>query len=277
MTESLMHKQLKHIYLSFVVLFATIGLTGCASTRQNAPRVMEETAPPNKALIIVERTSSVMGGAIAIKVSDNGTGVGKLGPGGKLSWLREPGLMDLFFNDFGKSLCVDSGGVYRYTVGLGKGNNLLSSPGIGITRETARHSPEDSLVFFRFRTSYTQNKAVILKSLKIVNIKTGKLTDMAVDVLGNARDWNAAYLPVGEYFIPGFEVDALEMNGQSWSNYRIRAEFAVTKPNVGVYVGDITLDGGRVTVGRDSSAAHQFLEKNMKPLSYCESLITVNQ
>ena len=95
------------------IILAGLFLTGCAafqtSTTQNLPTVIDEKPTANKALIIVEGTPSY-GSLIklyAIKLRDDKTLVGKVGPNGKLMWLRDPGRMVLTLGDdlYGTDWC----------------------------------------------------------------------------------------------------------------------------------------------------------------------------
>jgi hypothetical protein len=84
---------------SFVLIAIAVLFAGCASTQQYHSTL---TAPDTsavagvkpsvgKAKICVLRRSSILGAGIAIKITDSGRLVGRIGSGGKLIWEREPG------------------------------------------------------------------------------------------------------------------------------------------------------------------------------------------
>jgi hypothetical protein len=139
----------KSICLASLVL-AELFLAGCAgvqtSTTQNLPMVAVEKPTPNKALVTVEGTPSFAGiyKLYAVEVYDNATLVGKLGPQGKLTWLREPGRMVLTLGDsvYGGDWClgrvhtVAAGEPYRFHVECSASLVYsIAGPGVSIEDE----------------------------------------------------------------------------------------------------------------------------------------------
>lgn len=95
--------------------------TGCAafqtSTTQIPPKVVKEKPTADKALIIVDGSESWAGMAklYAVEVFDNKISVGKVGPHGKLVWLRDPGTMELKLNPgAGRYITVKAGETYQF-------------------------------------------------------------------------------------------------------------------------------------------------------------------
>ena len=131
------------------LILAGLLLTGCAalqtSTTQNLPVVAEAKPSANKVLVTVEGTPSYSGiiKLYAIKVYDNKTLVGKVGPNGKLVWLRDSGRMVLTLGDdsvYGANWClgrvhtVAAGETYNFNIKC-KGGQLYSIAGPGISIE----------------------------------------------------------------------------------------------------------------------------------------------
>lgn len=85
----------KNFYLPFLLgmlIFVSAVSTGCTSTRQFVPLPDQDVAleNPNAVRIYVLRPT-VFGGAVKMKVFDNGKSIGETLGGGYLSWEREPG------------------------------------------------------------------------------------------------------------------------------------------------------------------------------------------
>lgn len=294
-----------HRICSLGLTVATIlGLVGCASTSQIVPKVSDEKPPSDKALIVVERSSTPVGFAIKNSVHDNNRFVGSLNVGGKLSWLRDPGRMDLSFfgpwgyavesvgtattssveksgadvvgaaqRKLGKSLTVLAGEKYYFKIG----NNLLTGfqmdgPGVPIDGNLKYTPRGDSLVFFRFLPN--ESKGLV----RILNLKTEQVFLIDINhTAGKNNSWLALYLPLGEYHVSEHEVS--EKNGYSTvvSKTPINAEFTITKPNCGIYVGDITVTSHGIYIGKDPVAAREFLQQNSQDLPYIECLMLINQ
>lgn len=105
------------------VVLAGLFFTGCAafqtSTTQISPKVTGEKPTAEKALIVVEGSDSWAGmiKLYACAVFDNQTPVGKVGPHGKLKWLRDPGPMELKLKPgAGRYLTVAAGESYQFKV-----------------------------------------------------------------------------------------------------------------------------------------------------------------
>ncbi len=117
-------------------------LTGCAPTTQSPSQVSAEKPTSDKALVIVERESQVLGGGVTVNVFDNKTIAGKLGSGGKLAWLCAPGQRDIEIDDLGgaallpewgkakngRRLTVKAGQTYHYKFNVNVA--MLEGPGI---------------------------------------------------------------------------------------------------------------------------------------------------
>ena len=119
-------------------------LSSCSvPSKQILPIASEEKTVPNKSLIIVERSSTAVGGMVSCQVYDNSTHVGDLGPGGKLVWLRDPGPMNITIDvDYnlpgssgilGRNLTVSAGKRYYYNFNVDRfvafNNFKLDGPG----------------------------------------------------------------------------------------------------------------------------------------------------
>jgi len=110
------------IFLSGCVLAGMI-LSGCStfqtSTSQSLPVAAGEKPVSGKALILVDGSDS-WGGIFklyAVKIYDNKTFVGKVGPHGKLAWERNPGSMNVSIESLiGRTVAVKAGGTYRYRI-----------------------------------------------------------------------------------------------------------------------------------------------------------------
>lgn len=78
------------------IMFCGLLLAGCAGTTQYVPLPNQQNVvdEPSKARIYVIRPT-VFGGAVAMKVSDNGKVVGKTYGKSFISWEREPGMFTL--------------------------------------------------------------------------------------------------------------------------------------------------------------------------------------
>lgn len=285
---------LKHTFrIWWSVLLAAVFLCGCASTEQVLPKPSEEKPTANKALIIVEPLSQSALGMARSNIYDNDRLVGKLGSGGKLVYLRDPGPMKIGVADSGwymagqytgRSLAVVAGEQYRYEFGYQSTGLVFDGPGVPINNATKRQSPEDSLVLFRIfqkdpkgfviADGYTTKEAV-----RIMNIKTGKLILLNVNPLGKETPWLALYLSPGEYYVSTYEIvrpGGVTYGSTLTTTYKINAEFAITKPNVSVYVGDITFSGDKKLVSKDSDAAREFLKQNSMRLPYTEAIMELN-
>ena len=70
-------------------------LVGCASTKQLALPPSASQPPDEQAMIIVKRSSSLVGGALSLRIADGSQQIGKVGVGGTVSWVRPPGLLAL--------------------------------------------------------------------------------------------------------------------------------------------------------------------------------------
>ena len=131
-------------------LAAELFLTGCAafqtSTTQNLPTVADGKPTANKALITVEGGPSYSGMTklYAVKVYDNKTLVGRVGPHGKLVWQRDPGRMVLTLGDdsvYGSNWClgrvhtVAASQTYNFKIGNKGILYSITGPGISIEDE----------------------------------------------------------------------------------------------------------------------------------------------
>jgi len=105
-------------FIAVLLLFAS-----CASTQQyeraagsSEANVFSDLLPSSgKAKIYVMRRSSIFGAAIAIKISDTGRPVGKVGSGGVIAWERGPGQVVLgasASNESNITLTVKEGEVF---------------------------------------------------------------------------------------------------------------------------------------------------------------------
>ena len=68
---------------------------GCASTSQFVPTTSQAAMADDKVLVKVTRNNVLYGAARGITVIDNEQPIGKVGPGGSLSWERSPGKLAL--------------------------------------------------------------------------------------------------------------------------------------------------------------------------------------
>jgi len=288
-----------------LAIAAMLGLTGCAgmqtSTTQILPAVVEEKPTSDKALIVVEGSDSWAGmiKLYAVDMYDYKTLVGKLGPHGKLTWLRDPGLVDLLIESEkdanwapGRSFSVKAGESYHCKIECSSSVVYsIAGPGIPIDGETRRHSLDDSLVFLKVLPA--------AGTLRIGNIKTGKVTSVVPQK--GLSPWLAFYLPVGEYNVltcdyssagydsvqqstPNFDfqphgiiIMTVPLPHAKTTTCKINAEFAITKTNVAVYIGDLSISGDKMHISKESDAARAFLEQNLKELPYNESLMKFNQ
>jgi hypothetical protein len=135
------------------MVFLLLGLGGCASTRQYAlPE--QEKAPSARAIATIEvfRPSQFVGGAVGIRIEDGEKEIGRLGPGGVLSWQRPAGYMELraYYFASGSSLYADlpvtvsENAVYRFKCFM---SASLMNPQIKLELVEVReagHMPHDS-------------------------------------------------------------------------------------------------------------------------------------
>ena len=287
-----MKQILKHTFrVWWSVLLATGFLCGCTSTEQVLPKPSEEKPTSTKALIVLEKAPFLVGGGIRHMVYDNHRFVGKVGPSGKLVWLRDPGLMDLQIREESPSpyivpigsrcLAVEAGESYCYKLPRqgfeGPGNSTIlsevkyySSLPMG-----GNQSNEGSLVFFRFfpKTFFQEYW------LTITDIHTEKSIGFYFFPYYNKDSWAALYLPPGEYNVLRCESYGAS-GGAAFTlkrKDRINAEFSVTKPNVGVYIGDITFSAEKFSISRDSNAARDFFMQSGIKLPYTEAIMELNR
>jgi hypothetical protein len=78
------------------LFLVTALLTGCATATTVcplSPRAL--TNSPGSATITVKRSGSILGGASTAGIQDGSTRIGILGPGGQLTWHRDPGYVAL--------------------------------------------------------------------------------------------------------------------------------------------------------------------------------------
>lgn len=272
------------------VLLAAGFLCGCASTTQVLPRPTEEKPTANKALIVVERASTTFGndggggGGVGNKVYDNNKLVGTLAKGGKLVWLRNPGLMDIkidghplvpFLDNSGRGLAVAAGESYRYEIKCYASTGFtFNGPGIPTSNYSAEYqSSEGSLIFFRFFPIHKHNKGGGL--IVLVDVKTGKHIQVDNDPHGKKDPWVVLYLPPGEYNV--LRYDYFSVSGSGLLYHRVDAEFTVTKTNVGIYVGDIRFSDGKFSISQDSNAAREFLKQTEIKLPYTEAIMALKR
>ena len=136
------------------LVFAGLFLAGCAafqtSTTQTLPVIAQETPPSDKAMIIVDGTDS-FGGIVKLYAAgmyDNQTFVGKVGPHGRLAWLRNPGRMDLSINHaVSRRATVLAGKTYHYKLNCGSDliysiDDLMSLESLLAVRATAATKPD---------------------------------------------------------------------------------------------------------------------------------------
>jgi hypothetical protein len=270
-----------------VVLLATGVLCGCASTTQVIPIPSVEKPTSNKALIVVERYSSTVGGAVGMEVYDNNTFVGKMGPGGKLAWLRDPGLMNIHFGGIGdlgatpgKCFPVKAGKSYHYNLKMGVS---FEFEGPGVPTRTIGQASEGALVFFdgAFPTGVKvlwSLSPAQKRALTIANIKTGKTIEYYL-LPREEQSHIVLFLPLGEYCILKY---AAYKDGGTYTateEYNINAEFSITKPNVSVYAGSISVspDKEKPVIRKDSVAAREFLKQKNIDLPYTEAMMELNE
>ena len=74
-----------------IVVSAVFLVSGCANTMKFNNNLTKATSSPNTATIKVSRSSSWLAGAHVFGIQDGTTKIGELGPGGELTWYREPG------------------------------------------------------------------------------------------------------------------------------------------------------------------------------------------
>jgi len=142
----MLHRKTCLLFLGLAGLF----LAGCAafqtSTTQNLPLATEGKPSASQALITIEGTPSYSGlvKMYAISVYDNKTLVGKVGPNGKLVWLRDPGRMVLTLgvdSVYGADWClgrihtVEAGKTYTFKVQSAGLRYAIAGPGISIEAE----------------------------------------------------------------------------------------------------------------------------------------------
>jgi TolB-like protein len=77
------------------LLILTLFLGGCASTSQSIPRRMSDMPKSELTTVSIKRQSSLWGAALRMMVYDGSRLVGRLGPGGTLTWERPVGNMVL--------------------------------------------------------------------------------------------------------------------------------------------------------------------------------------
>jgi hypothetical protein len=274
------------------VLLATGFLCGCASTKQFVPKPSVEKPTSDKALIVIERSSAYLEGVTGVRVYDNNKFIGEIGAGGKMVWLRNPGLMNIQVgNDINgpigsKYFTAKAGESYRYNIV--KLHNL-DGPGIDtlcynyrgniITDRKEDQIPEGSLVFFggafpiKVRVIGVQ-LAASQGVLTIVDVKTGK----SIEVPFEGQKQIALFLPLGEYCILKYTTYKDGGTYSTWKTYDINAEFSITKPNVGVYVGNITVSSdNKPFISKDSTAAREFLRQINIDLPYTEAIMETNR
>jgi len=276
-------------FLINLIFLVITGLSGCASTTQILPRVTEEKPTLDKALIIVERGLFAGSTGFCCNVYDNNTLVGSLGQGGKLAWLRDPGPMDIQYEDWwmkiGRRLAVTAGEKYYYKI------EPLGMDGLGIPiNNNMKLQPtlETPLVFFR--VLYVLSDRVLFDNnfgMKQKNFSSGILSIQNIldseskwylTVSDNA-EWMTVYLPVGEYYISEFYLEIGNTLKVTTITIPINAKFAVNRTNAGIYIGDLMLSEEKymVSIQKDSEAARLFLEKDSKDwrkgLPYTESMM----
>lgn len=152
------------------VVLAGLFLTGCAafqtSTTQIPPKLSEEKPTADKALIIVEGSDSWAGmiKLYACAVFDNQTPVGKVGPHGKLVWLRDPGLMEIKLNPgAGRILKVAGGEKYQFKVECN--SSLIYSfagPGVPINQ-----LPKQNAAYIKHKIETTLGVANCVNSMVV--------------------------------------------------------------------------------------------------------------
>ena len=134
----------------FWVGITSVLLSGCAafqtSTTQNLPLVTSDAPPPEKAMIVVDGSSSWAGmfKLYAVKLYDNKVFVGKVGPHGKMAWLRDPGPMDISIQGvIGRRTTAEAGKTYHYKI---DGTGLIYSvmgPGTAFNYANQQQSSGD--------------------------------------------------------------------------------------------------------------------------------------
>lgn len=305
---------MKHILkktfrVGWSVLLVTGFLCGCASTKQVLPKPAVEKPTPNKALIVMEYPPAMVWDFLGLKVYDNNKLVGKIGPDGKLVWLRDPGLMNITLGGPycetlpGKCFAVKAGKSYHYNTKLVvvDGNMIFGGP--GVPTRTIGQPAEGALVFFE--GSFPTEVKVLWslspaqRKLTIANIKTGKTVECYLP--REKQSHISLFLPPGEYCI--LKCSAYQDGGTytATEEYNINAEFSVTKPNVAVYVGSISVSrkkeknltetalllvkgqsfdssaGEKPVIRKDSAAARKFLKQTNMDLPYTEAIMELNE
>lgn len=81
---------LMRVFLCIVFLFAC----GCATSHQETTSVIKDSGFP-ASVITVTRPNQFIGGGVPFKIYDDTNYIGKLGPGGKLSWKRHSDFVTL--------------------------------------------------------------------------------------------------------------------------------------------------------------------------------------
>ena len=291
---------------------AGLFLTGCTSTKQFLPKVTDERPTSDKALIIVERSSEMSGGALCNNVYDNKTPVGKLGPSGRLVWLRDPGPMELLINgegayagcklmydhwwqaaqggQAGRTITVEAGKRYDYKLNaideMGNIDIVVADAGLpygfilgglGIPLKTKEQSERgDALVILRLLSDSFNNDVLGLHKigLDMVDVKTGKAWGLFPTP---SKPWRMFYLPVGEYNFTEYYEMSSDFQRIVSTTYKVNAEFSVTKTKSAIYIGDLYISKGKPRIGKDSDAARVFLKENSKELPYSETELKFNE
>jgi hypothetical protein len=123
-----------HFVLGGLPLLAVVALSSCGlPSTQISPKATGEQPPAGKCLIIAERSTASLGAWANNDVFDNNHKVGSLGAGGKISWLRGPGTMNLLFCGPGSYERIGTGsllfGVYEKNGDGGAGRRVACVAG----------------------------------------------------------------------------------------------------------------------------------------------------
>ena len=109
-------------------------VTGCASTMKFNNNLTKATSSPNAATIKVSRSSSWAAGAPVFGIQDGTTKIGELGPGGELTWYREPGYVAIItsLGSYSPShviiFPVEAGKTYELSTHMHFGRLMSSAP-----------------------------------------------------------------------------------------------------------------------------------------------------
>ena len=89
---SICRRKLRGSISGLSIVIVMCGVLGCTSTVRFMPvDFCSQSVNPAMARIVMSRESSSYGGAIGLRIFDNGQPIGDIGRGGRLCWDRFPG------------------------------------------------------------------------------------------------------------------------------------------------------------------------------------------